>query len=108
MSDAEREKIVSFKRRGEVHLRNSGLGYTVVRPGPLVEEAGGYKAMIFDQGSRITEKISCADVADVCLKALHDQAARNISFEVRVPTLSRLPWHLPAACLAGPAVALPA
>lgn len=27
----------------------SGLGYTIVRPGPLVEEAGGYKALVFDQ-----------------------------------------------------------
>lgn len=37
------------KRRGEAALRNSGLGYTIVRPGPLVEEAGGYKALVFDQ-----------------------------------------------------------
>ena len=34
------------------------------------------------QGERITQGISCADVADVCLKALHDPAARNKTFEV--------------------------
>ena len=34
------------------------------------------------QGNRITESISCADVADVCLKALHDPAAHNKTFEV--------------------------
>ncbi len=34
------------------------------------------------QGNRITEGISCADVADVCLKALHDPAAHNKTFEV--------------------------
>ena len=122
----------------------SGLGYTIVRPGPLVEEAGGYKALVFDQvggrcdgcssvattqayigggwragrppglhisgqratrpcthansiylpcfarlrsalqGNRITQGISCADVADVCLKALHNPEARNKTFEVRV------------------------
>lgn len=77
-----KERIMSAKRRGEASLRNSGLGYTVIRPGPLAEEAGGYKALVFDQGNRITESIACADVADVCLKALHDVLARNKTFEV--------------------------
>lgn len=49
LDDAQREKVVGAKRRGEAILRNSGLGYTIVRPGPLVEEAGGYKALVFDQ-----------------------------------------------------------
>ncbi len=30
-------------------MKNTGLGYTVIRAGPLVEEPGGYKALIFDQ-----------------------------------------------------------
>jgi len=77
-----RERMVSAKRRGETSLRNSGLGYTIVRPGPLEEEAGGYRALVFDQGNRIEQSISCADVADVCLKALHDSAARNKTFDV--------------------------
>lgn len=55
-------------RRGEDVLRASGLGYTIVRPGPLQEEPGGYKALVFDQGNRISQAISCADVADVTLK----------------------------------------
>lgn len=67
---------------GEAKLRNSGLGYTIVRPGPMIEEPGGYKALVFDQGNRITQRISYADVADVCLKALHDPLARNTTFEV--------------------------
>lgn len=55
-------------RRGEDILRASGLGYTIVRPGPLLEEPGGYKALVFDQGNRIAENMSCADAADVALK----------------------------------------
>ena len=82
MDDTQREKVLSCKRKGEAALRNSGLGYTIVRPGTLVEEAGGYKALVFDQGNRISQAISCADVADVCLKALHNPAARNKTFEV--------------------------
>ena len=38
--------------------------------------------MVFDQGERINTPIACADVADVCVKAMHDEAARNLSFDV--------------------------
>ncbi|GAB4821141.1 hypothetical protein N2152v2_008187 [Parachlorella kessleri] len=82
LSELSSRKVQSYKGRGEEVVRKSGLGYTVVRPGPLQEEAGGYKALVFDQGGRIREGISCADVADVCLKALHDPLARNKTFEV--------------------------
>ena len=41
--------VLSHKRKGEQALRHSGLGYTIVRPGPLLEEPGGYKALVFDQ-----------------------------------------------------------
>jgi len=78
----EADKVVPAKRAGEALLRNSGLGYTILRPGVLFEAPGGAKALLFDQGGRITEKITCADVADVCLKALHDVEARNKSFDV--------------------------
>ncbi|AQK66948.1 Delta-aminolevulinic acid dehydratase [Zea mays] len=46
------------------------------------EEPGGQRALIFDQGNRISQGISCADVADICVKALHDSTARNKSFDV--------------------------
>ena len=80
--EEEREKVVAAKRLGERTIRNSGLGYTIVRPGMLLEEPGGSQALVFDQGNRITMPISCADVADVCVKALHDEEARNKSFDV--------------------------
>jgi uncharacterized protein YbjT (DUF2867 family) len=80
--ESVRDRVVTAKRKGESLLRSSGLGYTIVRPGALVEEAGGYKALVFDQGNRITQPVACADVADVCLKALHDPTARNKTFEV--------------------------
>ncbi|XP_061361367.1 protein HIGH CHLOROPHYLL FLUORESCENCE PHENOTYPE 173, chloroplastic [Gastrolobium bilobum] len=79
---SRREQVLKAKRAGEDSLRRSGLGYTVVRPGPLEEEPGGQRALIFDQGNRISQGISCADVADICVKALHDTTARNKSFDV--------------------------
>ncbi|KAB1213033.1 hypothetical protein CJ030_MR5G013087 [Morella rubra] len=107
-----REQVLKAKRAGEDSLRKSGLGYTIIRPGPLKssyllgmwklqvevdeyfepvttsrvwllqEEPGGQRALIFDQGNRISQGISCADVADICVKALHDSTARNKSFDV--------------------------
>ena len=79
---SRREQVLKAKRAGEDSLRRSGLGYTIVRPGPLKEEPGGQRALIFDQGNRISQGISCADVADICVKALHDSTARNRSFDV--------------------------
>ena len=38
-----------MKRSGEDLLRQSGLGYVIVRPADLLKEPGGYKALIFDQ-----------------------------------------------------------
>nr|GME16636.1 uncharacterized protein LOC109187669 [Ipomoea batatas] len=79
---SRREQVLKAKRAGEDSLRKSGLGYTIIRPGPLMEEPGGQRALVFDQGNRISQGISCADVADICVKALHDSTARNKSFDV--------------------------
>ena len=51
-------------------------------PGLLVDEPGGYRALVFDQGDRIMQPISAADVADICLRALHESRARNKTFDV--------------------------
>ena len=74
--------VVPAKRTAEALVRNSGLGYTILRPGQLLEAPGGARALLFDQGGRITEGITCADVADVCVRSLHDEEARNRSFDV--------------------------
>ena len=47
-----------------------------------MEEPGGYKALVFDQGDRITDKISASDVADICLRSLMAPEARNKTFDV--------------------------
>ncbi|XP_034899637.1 protein HIGH CHLOROPHYLL FLUORESCENCE PHENOTYPE 173, chloroplastic isoform X2 [Populus alba] len=64
----------------------TGLGVEPTRREQVLkakrEEPGGQRALIFDQGNRISQGISCADVADICVKALHDSTARNKSFDV--------------------------
>ncbi len=49
---------LSLKRRAEVALRGTGLGYTIVRPGPLLEEPGGYKALVFDQARHMSQTLA--------------------------------------------------
>lgn len=82
LDEEDKSKALGYKRMGEQVLRNSGLSYTIVRPGRLLDEPGGQRALVFDQGDRITQGIASADVADVCLKALHENNAVNKSFEV--------------------------
>jgi hypothetical protein len=42
----------------------------------LQDEPGGYKALVFDQGDRVSQSVSAADVADICLRALHESEVR--------------------------------
>lgn len=82
VSDNVLDALIKYKRAGEQRVRNSGLGYTIVRATNLIREPGGYKALVFDQGDRLSEGISAADVADICVRSLHQPLARNKTFEV--------------------------
>ena len=90
----------------------------------MLEEPGGNKALVFDQGNRISNYISCADVADVCVKvsflfiswqlqwqldtdavscsqALHETEARNKSFDVCFETAMEAGLYEKVAMVAG-------
>lgn len=82
MSTDTLDSLIKAKRSGETRVRNSGLGYTIVRATHLINEPGGYKALVFDQGDRLSKGISAADAADVCVRSLHQPLARNRTFEV--------------------------
>jgi hypothetical protein len=43
----------------EMPQQHAGVCYTIVRPGQMVEEPGGYKALVFDQGNRIKRVRIC-------------------------------------------------
>ena len=58
----ENAQFSRVKRSGEDLLRQSGLGYVIVRPADLLEEPGGYKALIFDQVSICQPRLLCARV----------------------------------------------
>ncbi len=74
--------ILTWKLKGEDSLRQSGIPYTIIRPCALTEEPGG-KELIFEQGDNIKGKISREDIAKLCVQALQQPLASNVTFEVK-------------------------
>jgi uncharacterized protein YbjT (DUF2867 family) len=63
--------VLIWKGRGEQALRDSGVPYTIVRPGGLVNEPGGQGRIQLVQGDPPGQTvIPRADVATVCIEAL--------------------------------------
>ena len=75
------DNVLNWKFKGENALRASGVPYTIVRPGGLVNTPGGEQAVVFAQGDTKTGRISREDVALICIAALNQPAAINKTFE---------------------------
>lgn len=77
--------ILLWKGLGENALRFSGLAYTIVRPGGLIDEPGGQGAILVGQGDTMAQgRIPRADVARVSVAALGREAAVRRTFEIVV------------------------
>jgi uncharacterized protein YbjT (DUF2867 family) len=78
--------VLKWKLAGEDYLRASGLAYTIVRPGGLLNEPPGLGDIAFEQGDRgftgAALTIPRADVAIVCVEALRQPGARSRTFEI--------------------------
>ncbi|SFR55119.1 Uncharacterized conserved protein YbjT, contains NAD(P)-binding and DUF2867 domains [Robiginitalea myxolifaciens] len=75
------EDYMRAKQNADEHLRNSGLTYTIVRPGTLNDENEKGKIVLAEKLNKHGE-IPRADVAQVLVRALHDDAPKNITFEI--------------------------
>lgn len=75
-------KILNWKLKGEEALRQSGLEYTIVRPGCLKDTPGGNHKLVFDQGDHIQGTLSREDLADTCLQVLNGLNNSPVTFEV--------------------------
>ena len=75
--------VLNWKFKGEEALRNSGVPYTIIRPGGLLNEPPGTKELIFKQGDdKNFGSIPRADVARLCVASLAIPDARRKTFEV--------------------------
>lgn len=75
--------VLAAKLASENHLRASGLPYTIVEPGGLVDQAGEHSRIALRQEPGAEHgRVSRAAVAQICVAALGSRAARGKTFEV--------------------------
>mmetsp|Transcript_11965 Transcript_11965/g.19323 ORF Transcript_11965/g.19323 Transcript_11965/m.19323 type:complete len:638 (-) Transcript_11965:20-1933(-) len=79
-----RDRFRAARLKGERFLRKSGIPYTIIRPGILTRESAGSQPLVVDQMGRIdgTRNIPVGDVAELCIDALQNSKAVNVTFEV--------------------------
>merc|ERR1719453_1593762 len=78
--------ILLWKRKAEKYLIDSGLPYTVVHPGGLINEPGGAREIVIGVDDERTEgerSIPREDVAEVLVQSLLIDAYRGRSFDIR-------------------------
>uniref|UniRef100_A0A7S3Z7F5 NAD(P)-binding domain-containing protein n=1 Tax=Lotharella globosa TaxID=91324 RepID=A0A7S3Z7F5_9EUKA len=77
--------ILKWKRKAEEHLIASGMDYTIVHPGGLLDKEGGRK-IIFGVNDELLERktrsIPRDDVAECCVAALSVDEAKRRSFDI--------------------------
>mmetsp|Transcript_517 Transcript_517/g.602 ORF Transcript_517/g.602 Transcript_517/m.602 type:complete len:297 (+) Transcript_517:142-1032(+) len=79
--------ILKWKRKAEKYLIDSGLPYTIVHPGGLLNEPGGERELVVgvddSQEGTTSRLVPREDVAEVMLQALRNEGYRNRSFDLR-------------------------
>lgn len=78
---SELKDYLKAKHNADEHLTNSGMEYTIVRPGALNNEAGNGKIQLENKLNKSGE-ISRQDVAETLVGSLDDSVARNKTFEI--------------------------
>lgn len=76
------DNVLRWKFKGEEALRNSGVPYTIIRPGGLTEEPGGNSEIRVFAEDAGEGSIARADVASVCVAVLNNPAALNKTLSV--------------------------
>ncbi|MEP0869093.1 SDR family oxidoreductase [Trichocoleus desertorum AS-A10] len=74
--------ILVWKKQAEQYLQQSGLTYTIVRPGGLTEAEGTNAVVLCQADTLFDGSIPRAQVAQVCVEALFQPTARNQIVEV--------------------------
>jgi uncharacterized protein YbjT (DUF2867 family) len=74
--------ILYWKKQGETYLINSGLTYTIVRPGGLKNEDNVEPIVMSSADTLFEGSIPRTKVAQVCVESLMQSAARNKIVEI--------------------------
>jgi len=82
--------ILIWKRKAEQYLINSGIDYTIIRAGGLLDAPGGQRELLVGKNDEwlnnspdgIPPSVPREDVAEVVVQALLGPAARNKAFDI--------------------------
>jgi uncharacterized protein YbjT (DUF2867 family) len=82
--------ILVWKRKAEQYLIDSGIDYTIIRAGGLLDKAGGVRELLVGKDDEflnhppngIPTSIPRADVAEMVVQALQTPNARNKAFDI--------------------------
>lgn len=82
--------ILVWKRKAEQYLIDSGIDYTIIRAGGLLNEPGGERELLVGKDDLLsinppdgaTNSIPREDVANLVINALKESNARNKAFDV--------------------------
>lgn len=83
-------KILIWKRKAEQYLIDSGVDYTIIRAGGLLDQPGGKRELLVGKDDKlltnppdgIPTSVPRADVAEVVVQALREANARNKAFDL--------------------------
>lgn len=88
--------VLKYKKMGEDFLRESGIPFTIIRPGRLTDgpytsydlntllkaTAGERRAVVIGQGDKLVGEVSRLVVAEACIQALDLEATEGQIFEI--------------------------
>lgn len=78
--------ILVFKRKAEQYLIDSGIPYTIIRAGGLLDKEGGKRELVVSKDDALlkttTRAVPRADVAEVVIQALLNDSAKNKAFDL--------------------------
>ncbi|KAJ9558674.1 hypothetical protein OSB04_013288 [Centaurea solstitialis] len=88
--------VLKYKKMGEDFVRNSGLPYTIIRPGRLTDgpytsydlntllkaTAGERRAVVIGQGDKLVGEVSRLVVAEACIQALDMDFTQGQIYEI--------------------------
>uniref|UniRef100_A0A0C9QNY1 TSA: Wollemia nobilis Ref_Wollemi_Transcript_15453_1144 transcribed RNA sequence n=1 Tax=Wollemia nobilis TaxID=56998 RepID=A0A0C9QNY1_9CONI len=78
--------ILIWKRKAEQYLADSGIPYTIIRAGGLLDKEGGMRELLVGKDDELlatdTKSVPRADVAEVCIQALLFEEAKNKAFDL--------------------------
>ena len=77
--------ILLWKRKAEKYLCLSGLQYTIIHPGGLVDTEPNKSELVLDVDDTLMKRekksISRSDVANLCIAALTESGDRSVSYD---------------------------